>query len=82
MVWQTAPGSGNLTIDGNFQTLSGNNILMGVSANVRSGQGVFAFGNVTTAPVSLAGVGGVLYAQSGHLRYIGQLGTLTTIASA
>lgn len=83
MSWPTLPGSGALTIDGDFTVASAHNFLQGALANVASGQVVFALGNVTTAPSSLGGLeGGVFYVESGHFKYLGSQGTVTTVASA
>jgi hypothetical protein len=82
MSWPTIPGSGALTIDGSFTVSSAHNILLGERANIGSGANVLAIGNVQTNPASLGFEGGILYVESGHLMYIGQLGTVTNVASA
>jgi len=82
MVYTGTPGSGDLTIDGNFKVSSNFNFLVGDNAVIASGQNVIAFANALTAPVSLAAlVGGVLYVQSGSLIYIGGAGTVTSLAA-
>lgn len=47
-----------------------------------SGTGVIAIGNASSAPSTNPSNGGVLYAQSGALKYRGSSGTVTTIATA
>lgn len=82
MSWVGHPGSGPVTFDGTIAVSSGNWAL-GSGANIGSGDQVMAIANAVTVPVSLAALfGGVMYVQSGHLKYIGQLGTVTTVASA
>lgn len=81
MAWPTTPGTGGLTIDGVLQGIT--NLYIGSGGNVGSGQYVMAIANATTVPVSLAALAGVvLYARSGHLFALGQLGTLTQVSSA
>lgn len=83
MAWPTIPGSGDLTIDGSFKVASTQNILIGENSNIMSGQNVIAIGNAITAPSSLGSIsGGTLYAENGHLFWLGSSGTLTNVASA
>ena len=82
MAWPTIPGSGALTVDGDFQVASTHNVLVGEDANIASADNVFALGNAPTAPSSLGGLnGGVLYVQSGSLVYMGATGTITSLAA-
>jgi len=82
MVWTGTPGSGDLTIPGEFTVASTHNILIGSGADIASGENVLAMANAPTAPVSLAALaGGVLYVQSGSLVYIGATGTVTSLAA-
>ncbi len=82
MVWPTVPGTGGLTIEGEFTVASAHNILVGESADVASGQNVLALGNVVTAPSSLGGLNtGVVYVQSGALMFMGASGTVTSLAA-
>ncbi len=61
---------------------SGNVGLINVSMSVGGGAGVIFIGNATTAPTSNPSSGGILYVQSGALKYRGSSGTVTTIANA
>ncbi len=47
-----------------------------------SGVGVIGIANRTTAPTTNPSAGGVLYCESGALKYRGSSGTVTTIAAA
>ena len=46
------------------------------------GVGVLYVANCSTPPSGSATAGGVLYVQSGALKYLGSSGSVTTIASA
>jgi len=82
MAWPTIPGSGNLTIDGQFLVQSTHSILVGGGSNIASGQNVIAIANTLDAPNSLGGLtGGVLYVLSGSLIYMGATGTITSLAA-
>ena len=82
MVWVGTPGSGDLTIAGEFTVASTHNILLGSAADAASGQNMVAIANALTDPSSLAGlVGGVLYVHSGSLIYMGATGTITSLAA-
>ena len=50
--------------------------------NFGGGVGVISVANSTTAPTSNPSGGGILYVQSGALKYRGSSGTVTTIANA
>lgn len=52
------------------------------AADAASGSKVIAIANATTAPSGTPSGGGVLYVESGALKYKGSSGTVTTIASA
>jgi hypothetical protein len=52
------------------------------SAGVGSGVGVFGIKNATTIPTTNPTTGGILYVESGALKYRGSSGTVTTIAAA
>ena len=52
------------------------------TTDVAGGSGIMAIGNATTTPTSTPTGGGVLYVDSGALKYRGSSGTTTTIASA
>ena len=71
------PSSQDIGIDG-----SGNIGLTNVAMSVGSGAGVIFIGNATTAPTTNPSGGGILYVQSGALKYRGSSGTVTTIANA
>lgn len=52
------------------------------STNYGSGTGVVAIGNASAVPSANPPSGGILYVQSGALKYRGSSGTITTIANA
>ena len=82
MTWVGTPGSGDLTIQGQFTVASVHSILIGSGADIASGENVLAIANAPTDPVSLGGLtGGVLYVHSGSLIYIGPTGTVTSLAA-
>jgi len=56
------------------------NLLLNTIATPTSAVGTFAMGNATAPTASI--VGGILYVDSGALKYLGQSGTVTTIAVA
>jgi len=83
MGWTGSPGSGALTVDGTVTLTASGSFLVGSGANVASGVGVLAIGNVHTVPSSLASlIGGVLYVQSGGLYFMGGRGQVTLVASS
>ena len=82
MVWTGTPGSGDLTMPGDFTVASTHNIHLGSDANAASGQNVLAMANAPTNPVSLAGLaGGVCYVQSGQLNFMDVDGITTLLSS-
>jgi hypothetical protein len=68
---------GNLAL----QRVGGSLALFGVGS-FGSGVGVVSIANATTVPTSNPTGGGILYVQSGALKYRGSSGTVTTIANA
>ena len=62
-------------------TTFGGNVLLN-STSLFGGVGVISIANATTTPTSTPTGGGVLYADSGALKYKGSSGTITTIAPA
>jgi hypothetical protein len=54
----------------------------GSGGSYGSGAGVLFIGNRTTAPTTNPTAGGILYVESGALKYRGSGGTTTTIATA
>src|SRR3990167_1066686 len=82
MAWPTVPGSGGLTIDGDFRVASTHNILLGSAADAASAQNVLALANALTDPVSLGGqTSGKLYVHSGTLLYMSPTGNVVSIAA-
>ncbi len=63
-------------------TLSGDNTLIPATASPGGGTGVIAIGNRSVAPTTNPTGGGILYVESGALKYRGSSGTVTTIAPA
>lgn len=55
---------------------------LGAGAGLGGGDVVITLANATTAPTSNPSGGGILYCQSGALKYRGSSGTVTTIAAA
>ena len=62
--------------------LSGSNVTVGGNVTAGGGQGVIKINNRFTAPTTNPVNGGVLYVESGALKYRGSSGTVTTIANA
>jgi hypothetical protein len=60
----------------------GSNLGIGTTNQFGSGGGVIGIGNCSTAPSTNPSGGGVLYVESGALKYRGSSGTVTTIANA
>jgi hypothetical protein len=60
----------------------GGNVGIGTADQFGGGVKVVGFANATTAPASNPTGGGVLYVESGALKYRGSSGTVTTIANA
>jgi len=58
------------------------NVGIGTTNQFGSGAGVIGIGNCNTAPSTNPSGGGVLYVESGALKYRGSSGTVTTIANA
>jgi hypothetical protein len=58
------------------------NFGIGTDSEFGSGQGVIGLGNATTNPSTNPSGGGVLYCDSGALKYRGSSGTVTTVANA
>lgn len=67
---------------GTSSTVTGNANLGVGTASVGSGEGVIAIANAITVPSTNPSLGGVLYVQSGALKYRGSSGTVTTVAAA
>lgn len=65
-----------------FQIAANGNTQFGATAAYGGGVGVIGIANRTTAPTSNPSGGGVLYVESGALKYRGSSGTVTTIANA
>jgi hypothetical protein len=61
---------------------SGGNVGIGTADQFGGGVKVVGLANATTAPASNPTGGGVLYVESGALKYRGSSGTVTTIANA
>ena len=62
--------------------LSGGNVGIGTTDQFGGGVKVVGLANATTVPASNPTGGGVLYVESGALKYRGSSGTVTTIANA
>jgi hypothetical protein len=60
---------------------SGTNLMLNTSST-GGGAGVIGMRNRVTAPTTNPSLGGILYVESGALKYRGSSGTVTTIASA
>jgi len=69
------------TFAGGSLAVSGN-AGVGTSTQFGSGAGVLGMANATTVPTTNPTGGGVIYVQSGALKYRGSSGTVTTIAPA
>jgi len=75
-------------VNGNTHNLSNVNVLTinqnicVNTASVGGGVGIVAIANAATVPTTNPTAGGVLYVQSGALKYRGSSGTVTTIANA
>ena len=86
--WQNSAGGvlAYVSNDGTFQNTgdinSGSTIRLGSGASSAGGYPVFAIKNATVAPTSNPTDGGVIYVESGSLKYRGQGGAITTIASS
>jgi hypothetical protein len=78
LLYINAGGHGTPLIYGEF-----NNDNLGINTkDMASGVGVIAIADRTTAPSGTPSGGGVLYVESGALKYKGSSGTVTTIANA
>jgi polygalacturonase len=74
-----------ILLNSNYSFIGQTNINGNLTLNTTSlfgGVGVVSIANATTAPTSNPTAGGVLYVQSGALKYRGSSGTITTIANA
>lgn len=75
--------SGNAIFRATMFVAGGTNIQMnGTTSDVGGGSGVIGITNRNTAPTTNPASGGVLYAESGALKWRGSSGTVTTIAAA
>jgi hypothetical protein len=75
---------GKLQLSADFSLGSGvtqKNVIVN-GGGVGAGVGVIAIRNRTTAPTTNPTSGGILYVESGALKYRGSSGTVTTLASA
>lgn len=61
---------------------AGTNVGVNTSSQFGSGAGVIGIANRTTAPTTNPTGGGVLYVESGALKYRGSSGSITTLAPA
>ena len=77
--YTTATG-GSLTL--RMQLTTNGNLAFGSSGSFGGGVGVMFIANGTTVPTSNPTGGGILYVESGALKYRGSSGTITTIANA
>ena len=71
-----------LTFEASTIMILGSNYGLGTTDQFGSGAGVIGIANRTTAPTTNPTGGGVLYVESGALKYRGSSGTVTTIANA
>lgn len=80
------PGpAAQFAVTNNYSVFTANNVLMGATVagvSVGGGSRVIAIQNAATVPNSNPANGGVLYVESGALKYRGSSGTVTTIANA
>ena len=60
----------------------GDNLALFANGSYGGGDKVLYMANATTAPTTNPSGGGVLYVESGALKYRGSSGTVTTIANA
>jgi hypothetical protein len=65
-----------------IQIASGGNVGIGGTTSFGNGAKVIGISNATTVPSTNPSGGGVLYVESGALKYRGSSGTITTIAPA
>ena len=81
-----AAASGNLIFSASqsekMRILNSGNVGIGTADQFGGGVKVVGLANATTAPTSNPTGGGVLYVESGALKYRGSSGTVTTIANA
>lgn len=83
--FQTVPAGSSGTSDnaaGIRLAIQGNNIGINTTSNYGGGLGVIAIANAGTTPSSNATGGGILYAESGALKWRGSSGTTTTLGAA
>lgn len=84
-VRMTIAGVDYIKCNGNGVTIDENlrlNLGTGGTAGLGGGSGVIGIRNCTTAPTTNPTAGGVLYVQSGALKYRGSSGTVTTLGAA
>jgi hypothetical protein len=74
--------SGSTSRAERFRITSAGNIGIGTTDQFGGGVKVVGIANATTVPASNPTAGGVLYVESGALKYRGSSGTVTTIANA
>lgn len=74
----SAPGTGNIFTF----SMDGGNISLGSIGSFGGGIGVMFLANANTVPTTNPSGGGILYVQSGALKYRGSSGTVTNIANA
>lgn len=79
---QTAPAGSGTTLVDRIRVEANGNISLGASPSYGGGVLVAYLPNCTTAPTVAPTGGGVLFVESGALKYIGSSGTVTTIAPA
>ena len=73
--------SGSVAFNEVFRLESDGNLKLS-AADAAGGAKVIAIANATTAPSATPSGGGVLYVESGVLKYKGSSGTVTTVANA
>lgn len=77
------PGpAAQFAVTNDYSVYTAKNLLVGTIDQVGGGVGVIALHNAATAPTTNPSSGGVLYVESGALKYRGSSGTVTTIANA
>ena len=65
-----------------FEATTFNAFMLASAGSYGSGSGVLFLGNATTAPTTNPTGGGILYVESGALKYRGSSGTVTTLGAA
>ncbi len=79
LTWVSA---GAITNAGHLEWAAAKNLTIGGGASYGGGLGVIFIANRNTVPTSNPTAGGILYTESGALKYRGSSGTVTTIANA